>query len=121
MVEAQFSDLAGKPLQPGRWEQLGLVACGTGLAPLLQVVLSLVLHCCKSGRVVVQPIEAREVLAWNDGTRVSPAHVRCCQGSAILFSDREAFPLKNRSVQCGCLQMMLAVQFQWWQNTRDIR
>ena len=48
---AQFSDLAGKPLRPGRWEQLGLVACGTGLAPLLQV--------------------AREVLAWNDGTRVS--------------------------------------------------
>eukprot|EP00434_Breviolum_minutum_P015467 symbB.v1.2.013625.t2/scaffold968.1/size148170/20 len=47
---AQFSDLAGKPLRPGRWEQLGLVACGTGLAPLLQ---------------------AREVLAWNDGTRVS--------------------------------------------------
>lgn len=44
MVEAQFSDLVGKPLRPGRWEQLGLVACGTGLAPLLQVVLSLALQ-----------------------------------------------------------------------------
>ncbi|CAJ1346407.1 unnamed protein product [Effrenium voratum] len=46
-----FSHLGGLPLARGRWDQLGLVACGTGLAPLLQV--------------------ANEALSWNQGTRVS--------------------------------------------------
>ena len=36
-AEESFSHLGGLPLARGRWDQLGLVACGTGLAPLLQV------------------------------------------------------------------------------------
>ncbi|CAK9076960.1 unnamed protein product [Durusdinium trenchii] len=41
---AEFGYLAGAPLSPGRWKQIGLVACGTGLAPLYQVELDLMVR-----------------------------------------------------------------------------
>ena len=37
-AQESFSSLCGAALRPGRWDRLGLIAAGTGLAPLLQVV-----------------------------------------------------------------------------------
>ncbi|CAE7558164.1 CBR2 [Symbiodinium natans] len=62
-----FSIMAGAPLRPGRFDHLGLVAAGTGLAPLLQVAV--------------------EALSWRDGTRVSL--ILACRTQAEILMREE--------------------------------
>ncbi|CAE7174676.1 unnamed protein product [Symbiodinium pilosum] len=77
-----FSHLAGAPLRPGRWDWLGLVAAGTGLAPLLQVAV--------------------EVLSWKDSTRLSLVLACRSEDEILMREDLEKLaqhPSMDVSVQ----------------------
>ncbi|CAK9077249.1 unnamed protein product [Durusdinium trenchii] len=88
--QAEFGYLAGAPLSPGRWKQIGLVACGTGLAPLYQV--------------------ATQVLAWNSGTRISMV-LACRTEEDILM--REELDLMVRN-PCFRLHTQLSMPTGGW-------
>eukprot|EP00933_Yihiella_yeosuensis_P024265 TRINITY_DN18808_c4_g1_i1.p1 TRINITY_DN18808_c4_g1~~TRINITY_DN18808_c4_g1_i1.p1 ORF type:complete len:285 (-),score=54.54 TRINITY_DN18808_c4_g1_i1:152-955(-) len=64
-----FSNVGGVPWEPGRWKQLGLLACGTGLAPLIQV--------------------ARQVLHSGDGTKVSLVMASRTEDEILMRNDLE--------------------------------
>ncbi|CAE7268638.1 unnamed protein product [Symbiodinium sp. CCMP2456] len=73
-----FSSLCGAPLRPGRWDRLGLIAAGTGLAPLLQV--------------------AREALSWRDATRLSLV-LACRSESEILMREELELLVQNPAIR----------------------
>ncbi|CAE7753105.1 cbr1 [Symbiodinium sp. CCMP2592] len=82
-----FSSLCGAPLRPGRWDQIGLIAAGTGLAPLLQVAL--------------------EALSWRDTTRrlackCGKRHLPAPQGNGRRFAEAVA--------ESACQELELLVQ-----------
>eukprot|EP00435_Cladocopium_sp_Y103_P010672 s2187_g2.t1 len=95
---AEFSHLAGSPLRPGRWDHLGLVACGTGVAPLFQV--------------------ASEVLTWNNGTRVSMV-LACRNEEEILMRAELEEMAKN---PCFHFHVQLSTpKFAGWPRTASGR
>ncbi|CAE7261968.1 unnamed protein product [Symbiodinium sp. KB8] len=73
-----FSSLCGAALRPGRWDRLGLIAAGTGLAPLLQV--------------------AREALSWRDTTRLSLV-LACRSESEILMREELELLAQNPAIR----------------------